>query len=412
MSDSEEDKTKSPFDSETEDETLALSKNELSNILSEAEIVQEKSTEEPVIEQDKDISEDEKGSEEETILEEGIEETMEPVSELTEGDEFDISGEVDELSPEDLENIELEEGDIENYTQELESELGEELEMPVIEEGEEETEGGLRGIEDELGDIDTEGINLEANLDDEEMDLDTYLESVKADIDLEATVEEGKEAPEESPVIGDMDEIESFQRDAEEAFKEAGIEGIGEDFEPDKGDEELLKGLEEADVTLTEEETAEIGERAEVKEGAEEFSLSEEIEAGVESQKGEESEAPETLFEGEIDLTEEEEQILSEDLDLEAEEPESEEVVTVTGAELDKIAETEGGAGGPAEFEESVSAGGDKTAIDKTLFNDITVILKYLDNLLGELPEEKIKEFSKSKYFSLYKEVFEKLNLT
>ena len=39
-------------------------------------------------------------------------------------------------------------------------------------------------------------------------------------------------------------------------------------------------------------------------------------------------------------------------------------------------------------------------------------ILKYMDNLLGDLPEEKIREFSKSKYFSLYKEVFEKLNLT
>ena len=53
----------------------------------------------------------------------------------------------------------------------------------------------------------------------------------------------------------------------------------------------------------------------------------------------------------------------------------------------------------------------DETAIDNTLFNDITIILKYMDNLLGDLPEEKIKEFSQSKYFSLYKEVFEKMNI-
>jgi len=31
---------------------------------------------------------------------------------------------------------------------------------------------------------------------------------------------------------------------------------------------------------------------------------------------------------------------------------------------------------------------------------------------LGDLPEEKIKEFAQSEYFSIYKEVFEKLNLT
>jgi hypothetical protein len=32
--------------------------------------------------------------------------------------------------------------------------------------------------------------------------------------------------------------------------------------------------------------------------------------------------------------------------------------------------------------------------------------------LLGDLPDEKIKEFAQSEYFPLYKEVFEKLNLT
>jgi hypothetical protein len=35
-----------------------------------------------------------------------------------------------------------------------------------------------------------------------------------------------------------------------------------------------------------------------------------------------------------------------------------------------------------------------------------------MDTLLGDLPDEKIKEFAQSEYFPLYKEIFEKLNLT
>ena len=70
--------------------------------------------------------------------------------------------------------------------------------------------------------------------------------------------------------------------------------------------------------------------------------------------------------------------------------------MTVTGEELSEL-----------EKEESK----DTTAIDSALYNDIVTILKYMDNLLGELPEEKIKEFSASSYFDLYKEVFEKLDI-
>jgi len=194
--------------------------------------------------------------------------------------------------------------------------------------------------------------------------------------------------------------IDDYMGQLMTAVKEAGIEGIGDEFEDideQKGDEDLLKGL-EADVTLTEEETGEIPQ------GLDEISISEETEDQF--AEGLEVDSAEKQLEGEIDLTDEEEKILSEDLDLAAEEPESEDVVTVSGEDLDKIAVEAEGA------EEPAPHGIDETVIDKTLFNDITVILKYMDNLLGELPEEKIKEFSKSKYFSLYKEVFEKLNLT
>ena len=141
-------------------------------------------------------------------------------------------------------------------------------------------------------------------------------------------------------------------------------------------------------------------------------------------------------FEDDVTLTEEEESILNADIDLEedVEGPISEEVVSLTGEELNIMTEEEAAAEETAGPEESVDITGepetepagmaagpsdiepgavdDEATIDSTLYNDISVILKYMDNLLGDLPEEKIKEFSQSKYFSLYKEVFEKLNLT
>jgi hypothetical protein len=135
------DKSKSPFDSESEEDTIALSKDELDNILSEAEIVQETSSTEAEIQPEEDTSEDP------TVISEEHEFDSEAASELMEEGDFDISGEIDELSPEDLENIELEESDIEQYSQELESELGEELELPEMEEEESEIGEEIEDLE-------------------------------------------------------------------------------------------------------------------------------------------------------------------------------------------------------------------------------------------------------------------------
>jgi hypothetical protein len=255
---------------------------------------------------------------------------------------------------------------------------------------------------------------MEGDLD-EETDLDSYLESVKSDIDLESINldEENEEQPVESPVIDEEVDIDNLEQSAEEAFKEAGIEGIGDEFEEDeeKGDEQLLRSLEEAELTPKEDE-------GEIQEG-----LQEPEETGVDETEEptllmeEENEPSEESFEGEVQLTGEEESILTEDIDLEAEpEEEEEEIVSVSGEDLEKLSEEESGLKEPAELEKEVAkgteeAGTEETVIDTILYNDIVVILQYMDNLLGELPDEKIKEFSKSKYFSLYKEVFEKLNL-
>lgn len=50
----------------------------------------------------------------------------------------------------------------------------------------------------------------------------------------------------------------------------------------------------------------------------------------------------------------------------------------------------------------------DETNLE-TLKSEIKEVLNYIDNLLDALPEEKIKEFANSKYFSLYKKLLKEL---
>jgi len=416
-----EEKTKSPFDSESEDETIALSMDELDGILSEAEIVKEaqqkqrdKAENEPKeggpeggeetgpgepeldaidlgepdlseelgeidlgeidlgeIDLGDDIGEDfgeDISLPEDEEIEEGVislELPSEDIDEdLSHADEFDISGEIDELSPKDLEDIELEVGDVDTFVQDLEKEFEQEGDISL-----EQDETDTSGIAEELEALDSE---IE-ELPEEMIDLES-LEAEGEPFDLGIEEESGEAGLEEAPVLGEIDEkLEGFDLEDQEAFREAGIEGIEEEL----GDLGLPGVPEEAEL----DETGLPGMEEE------EFEIPAEPLAAAEP-------SVEPIEEETVVLSEEEEEILTEDLDLEAEE---EEVVTVTGEELSKL--------------EKEGEQGDKTSIDSALYNDITNILRYMDTLLGDLPEDKIKEFSNSSYFDLYKEVFENLGI-
>lgn len=417
MSSNKEEKTESPFDSEGEDETIALSMDELDNILSEAEIVQEqsekkKSEEEKVTidqspktkgEEASEVSIEKKVSSDETA-----ESETEPLSELTDMEEFDISNEIEELSPEDLEAIELDEDGIDIEQEDTGEDFEEDMETE--ESGEESLE---EDYEKELADIDTQDIALEANID-EEMDLDSYLDSVKEDIDLESLdldeegiEEKGEEEDEgilESPVLGETDA--EIELEAEKAFREAGIEGIEEEAEP----------IGEEDILSEEPQTGAPGEEGEPQEAGTEIGG----EGPLPTESVPTDEEIEKLDE-EIMLTEEEEKILNEDLDLEAEtmeeaeqeieELDTEDVVAVTGEELNEIMGEQASVEVPFSGEPGPTSEQGEPTIDKQLLNNITEVLKYMDSLLGDLPEEKIEEFTKSDYFSLYKDIFEKLGI-
>jgi len=361
-----EDKSKPPFDNESEDEMIALSENELDKILSEAEIVQETVDKETANKSEKEGSQNLSEKRMDKLSEEGNK-TDEPE------EEFDISNEIDEFSTEDLDKIELEESDKDLYSEELEKEI-ESIELEP-EEGEID-----KDLEEDLKNIPLEADN------EEEVDLDRYLQSVQSDIDLKDLNidEEEEKLPAESPVIGENEDI----------FKETGIEGI---------EEEEIPNLEEVESAQEEVSQEEETQPIELEEEQEKVILAPE----------------EKTFEGNVSLTEEEENILKEDLDLEAETPEEtgeKEILSVTGEELNKMAEEEEKKESylqePAEFEAEEEIIGEKISIDKTLYDDIVVVLKYMDNLLGDLQEDRIKDFAKSKYFKLYKEVFEKLGIT
>ncbi len=401
MSDNEE-KASSPFDDQTdEDETIALSKDELDDILSEAEIVDEKKETQPV-----------EAPEIDTEASSAFEE--EPTAETPE-EEFDISGEIDELTAEDLEKIELEESDLESFTEELESELGEEPEIsefPGLEEEGAEIPEGAEGT-------DTEGVQFEAGVEEEaEVDLDSYLDSVETDIDLDSLDLEGEGGLVEPPVLGaeeavsqemesgeipEGEEIEGIEEEAfsEEAFpEEISLEEVGEEAVPEEFSVDELTTEEElpSEEALPGEVEKEEGEEdvTLMEPGGEEVIIPEESTREFETAESE-SGAEDLGFEGEITLDEEEEKILNEDFDLETLSKgaaESEEVVSVSGEEL-----------------ETMSADAESAAIDADLLKNISTVLKYMDTLLGNLPEDKIKEFSQSGYFSIYKDVFEKLNL-
>ena len=74
---------------------------------------------------------------------------------------------------------------------------------------------------------------------------------------------------------------------------------------------------------------------------------------------------------------------------------------------VEEIAEAEEVAEEAAE----APAGGESAGIPDNLKEEIRTVLKYMDHLLEALPDEKIQEFASSDYFVMYKKLFEDLGL-
>ena len=62
-------------------------------------------------------------------------------------------------------------------------------------------------------------------------------------------------------------------------------------------------------------------------------------------------------------------------------------------------------------FKDAAEQPTEKSGIPMGIKNELKIVLSYMDQLLESLPEEKIEEFAKSEYFDTYKKLFKELGL-
>ncbi len=84
----------------------------------------------------------------------------------------------------------------------------------------------------------------------------------------------------------------------------------------------------------------------------------------------------------------------------------SEELVETVEVEQEDVASPE-----PRVEQPATTGGGAEAGLQAISKGQLKEMLLYIDNLFGELPEEKIKEFAKSKYYDLYNDIFDELGI-
>jgi hypothetical protein len=381
------------FSDDETDETIALTGDELNNILISADFTEEmgESVPDESTEGDGELyTDDPEVLDDDTKLDfdENLEEPTPEELEFTDSDiEEALPGEIDlpkelpaEEEADDAETPEFEEDTVVIETHELDEDnlayLSEEPIQDFIDEPEEE--------EDLLAE-ETEAEETEADISEEEAS-DTLVAEEDAGEEVADTLipEEDEEeteiflAVEDRAVHADESEEESAEEELEEdiAEQEEASTIPEDDFEP-PADEEII--IETPGECVFEDEPEE------------EIITVENV-----------------LSENEPELDEEIIRVEDEPI-LEEDEPE-EELVTVE----DIIAEAAPDVEAEAEVEaetvaDSVSTG---AAIPDDLREEIKSVLSYMDQLLENLPDDKIEEFAKSEHFTVYKKLFEEMGLS
>lgn len=297
------------FSNSDEDDTIALSKDEMDNILNTADIAQAEKTEEI----QENISEPEELSSEEPEFEEEPEATDETEN------LFGSADDVADISDEDI----LSDDD---FAMEFENAQPENIEEPT------------------LDDVDYTNISKETDLPEEisvPKNDDILVESSPTDL-LET-----KDSENESENSSD-----SFDEDP---FELSSVEpSISETLTDEKLDY-LSKTPEEAEQNVNSEEVLEL----------------------PESEETENAKETETAEEVETEKTEATQENISEPEELSSEEPETKE----------------------------------SKDISDDLKTEIKSVLSYMDQLLENLPENKIAEFAQSEQFDTYKKLFKELGL-
>lgn len=372
------------FDDE-EDEKIALTGDELDNILNTAEFTEESGTvvtdveETPLLETPKSEIETEI-EQEQNLKQEGQEELKATISEESLQGSFQLD-EMDFLS--DKEDILSEDEEIESI--ETQPPVEDVVELSVDEDLALLQEEGVLPI--------TEAPEDTSYLEEE---LLTQQRGEAADLDLsEAVIDE----PDLSGIVLEENPLE-----------EPSIEDIHIDLETEEvlhieGQDELNTEREEpADMEiLTENEPIELDESS-----TEALPVSNMFE--TESETSPDFEDLENLEEISAPVQEESfEDVLPEGFVVEPEAGEPIELFNEGAKEeiLEEIPEEEL----PTEIEEHVPPVKEESSVSPDLTQEIKAVLSYMDQLLESLPEDKIEEFAKSEYFDTYKKLFEELGL-
>jgi len=341
------------FFEEEEDETIALTGDELDNILNTAEFTEQTGQPTEIEDFMEEFPTSAEAPAEDVVTEDLFDETS-----LEDTQYEDVEAPAEELPIEEITlDEDLEEIDFEEELGEFEEELplhSPEASEPVAQKPELEPEPGesplLPGDESEvdaLAEMDIESELAEIEELDDESDDDFQFDASDLDIDLSLQEEQ------------DELTIPSTEQESDDTLEELELEELPE------------IELAESESPVLTEELGELGELTEDFEDAEVPELEAE-ELSVEEFPDELEEEPEEIAEELI--------------------PEMESVPQAS----------------PAVSNRNAHAG---NSLSPDIKDEIKTVLKYMDQLLEALPEEKIQEFARSEHFAVYKRLFEELGL-
>lgn len=356
---SDDNETSGFFSDDNEDETIALSGDELNNILNNADFTTEEAEEELV----EDISD-------ETVTKTEEDAVINPLGDATELTDSDIDtmdeyedssfaddSEVSNFANEDLQEPELEDLQMDNNFEEEEEDLSEEIDVPKDEEVYEEPETNdfiesINAEDPSISDTLTEDRlkyledSFEDSVDENEEKLDVEILDENENVIEDSTDEIENELSTEEAEVSDIIEIENEEDESDESN-----EPTEDVFNSSQWDNDVTEPTEDNNAET---------------ESIVEDEIPEEI---IEET---ENDIVEPIFENE----------------------QTEETVDT-----------------PVECAENIAKPTSSSPTAK-IQDDIKSVLVYMDQLLENLPEDKIEEFAKSEHFDTYKKLFNDLGIS
>lgn len=407
------------FFEEEEDETIALTGDELDNILNTAEFTEQAGEaveleddfivepEPPATEEDEDVTDVDMGLDEELEESAEAESTEEEPIEADDGAvDTDASEDDDDVASIELEPVARDtvviEGD-DSAVDEL-AEMDIDSELADIDSLEDETEDAGDDLEidiDELDDVDTSGV----------LDESAHQAAEESAAEMDQQALESGDDDSDSDDLEDFGDLEIDDLDLDEGVEPEAAELATEDTAV----EDTLP-----EDTPAEETSADDGDFDEFAAAVEEDIASGSGEQGVQLDEQFDQE-PVTETEPEtIDLEHDDDGEIEIDLDdidgLDEFEEDSHHDAPVSEAPLPETPEPETPEPEEASSEHEYDSQAAQSAasisdLPDDLKQEIRSVLSYMDQLLEALPDDKIEEFAHSEHFEVYKRLFEELGL-